>query len=431
VFPTREHRGVPVDTDRSRQRPAWVAGAVIATAAALLLGSAAPGAADPRDDKKRVDAKVARAGALLENATARARAAAGRLVAATAALPGAHNRVAEAQGRVAAAIVVAHTARRAAAAAQDAVDAATVRYAAAARNVDDARDRVSDFVAATYKGAGVASFNAILEARTPQDLADRAGYVERAMSAKRHAVDALVEARWQARNTQNEAILADRRAEQARRDALAALGRARAAHTAARQAADDLAALVVARREALVVARQERAASLAGYRRARAEAAAVEAQLRAWEARQRGRAPTWRPGRLFLTPVHGFKTSDFGMRYDPFFHVWQLHAGVDLAAPGGAPIFAAADGRVIRAGWNGGYGNYTCLSHGRYRGRWISTCYAHQSRILVGPGRYVHRGQIIGRVGTTGASTGYHLHFEVRLNGRPVQPLGYLPACLC
>jgi murein DD-endopeptidase MepM/ murein hydrolase activator NlpD len=115
------------------------------------------------------------------------------------------------------------------------------------------------------------------------------------------------------------------------------------------------------------------------------------------------------------------------MRYDPYFHVWQLHAGTDFAAPSGAPIFAAASGRVIRASWNGGYGNYTCIYHGQVAGgSGIATCYAHQSSIGVSVGEQVSRGEVIGRVGTTGASTGAHLHFEVRLDGTPVNPLRYL-----
>jgi murein DD-endopeptidase MepM/ murein hydrolase activator NlpD len=86
---------------------------------------------------------------------------------------------------------------------------------------------------------------------------------------------------------------------------------------------------------------------------------------------------------------------------------------------------------VVRAGPAGGNGNYTCVSHGLYQGQNLSTCYGHQSAILVSVGQSVHHGQLIGRVGSTGASTGSHLHFEVRLNGSPVQPLNWLPACLC
>ena len=126
--------------------------------------------------------------------------------------------------------------------------------------------------------------------------------------------------------------------------------------------------------------------------------------------------------------MNGWKSSDFGYRYDPYFHVWQLHAGTDFAAAGGSPIYAAAAGTVVRASWNGGYGNYTCVYHGELsNGRGIATCYAHQSRVLVHKGSRVSRGQIIGRVGTTGASTGNHLHFEVRKDGKVVNPLSYLP----
>jgi murein DD-endopeptidase MepM/ murein hydrolase activator NlpD len=108
-----------------------------------------------------------------------------------------------------------------------------------------------------------------------------------------------------------------------------------------------------------------------------------------------------------------------------------LHAGSDFAADRGTPIRAAAAGRVVQAGWNGGYGNYTCLDHGSYQGDEFHTCYGHQSAILVHVGEHVRRGEIIGRVGTTGASTGNHLHFETRFNGVPKNPLPYLPSCLC
>ncbi|MEV4654415.1 M23 family metallopeptidase [Micromonospora sp. NPDC049301] len=125
-------------------------------------------------------------------------------------------------------------------------------------------------------------------------------------------------------------------------------------------------------------------------------------------------------------PLSGRLTSKYGTRFDPYYHVWQLHSGVDLAAPTGTPILAAADGRVSRAGWYGGYGNYTCIDHGRADGQRLSTCYGHQSKLLVSRGQRVRAGQVIGLVGSTGASTGPHLHFEVRLGGRPVDPLPWI-----
>ncbi len=139
----------------------------------------------------------------------------------------------------------------------------------------------------------------------------------------------------------------------------------------------------------------------------------------------------------FIMPIHGWKSSNFGMRFDPIYKRWQLHAGVDIADPGGTPIHAARGGRVIRAGWDGGYGNYTCIDTGLYtgpganHGKEIANCYGHQSRIMVHAGQYVKTGQVIGLVGETGAATGYHLHFEVRIDGTPVQPLTWLPACFC
>jgi murein DD-endopeptidase MepM/ murein hydrolase activator NlpD len=117
-----------------------------------------------------------------------------------------------------------------------------------------------------------------------------------------------------------------------------------------------------------------------------------------------------------IWPVNGAFTSPFGMRWG------RLHAGIDIAAPEGTPIRAADDGTVILAGWTGGYGNYTCISHGGA----LSTCYAHQSRYGTSTGANVGKGQVIGYVGNTGQSFGAHLHFEVRVNGAPQDPMGYL-----
>jgi murein DD-endopeptidase MepM/ murein hydrolase activator NlpD len=115
-------------------------------------------------------------------------------------------------------------------------------------------------------------------------------------------------------------------------------------------------------------------------------------------------------------PVNGPVVSPFGMRWG------RLHAGVDIAVPSGTPIRAADSGRVVLLGWTGGYGNYTCVSHGGS----LSTCYAHQSRYGTSMGASVSKGQVIGYVGCTGHCFGDHLHFETRVNGSPVDPLGYL-----
>ncbi len=120
-------------------------------------------------------------------------------------------------------------------------------------------------------------------------------------------------------------------------------------------------------------------------------------------------------GRL-IWPVNGTFTSPFGMRWG------RLHAGIDISAPTGTPIRAADSGSVRLAGSVGGYGNYTCIQHTGS----LSTCYGHQSSIGVSVGQGVRQGQTIGAVGSTGHSTGPHLHFETRINGSPVDPMGYL-----
>jgi murein DD-endopeptidase MepM/ murein hydrolase activator NlpD len=402
----------------------------------LVLLPASPAQGDPRDDKKRVDAAVATAASILEGATARAQEAARSLAAANAALPAAQERVALARGEVAAAEVAANTARREAVAAEKALVTARARHEASARQVEAARERVGTFAESVYKGSDLVSLNLLVNARTPIDAAERFGYFERVMNSEKAALDGFTAARREAKDAANEAGLAQRRAEAARLAAEGALAEARAAQAEAEAAVAEVTVLTGQREESLAIAEEEREESLARYEEAKAEAARIEQELREWEDRQKvtrpgGKAPVVRPGARLLMPVQGWKSSDFGMRYDPYYKVWQLHAGVDIAAGGGQPIYAAADGRVIRAGWNGGYGNYTCISHGRYQGRGLSTCYAHQSRILAWAGQRVRRGQVIGRVGTTGASTGYHLHFEVRLSGTPVQPLKWLPGCLC
>ena len=117
----------------------------------------------------------------------------------------------------------------------------------------------------------------------------------------------------------------------------------------------------------------------------------------------------------FIWPVNGSVVSGFGMRWG------RMHEGIDIAAPTGTQIRAAASGSISLSGASGGYGNYTCISHGGG----LSTCYAHQSQILVGGGS-VAQGQTIGLVGCTGHCYGPHLHFEVRVGGQAVDPLGYL-----
>lgn len=145
----------------------------------------------------------------------------------------------------------------------------------------------------------------------------------------------------------------------------------------------------------------------------------IEARIRAMQQTARGRArllKAW-TGR-FIRPVNGPVTSEFGMRYHPILRRYRMHNGVDFSASSGSPILAAADGEVILATYMRGYGNTVVVDHGGG----VTTLYAHCSALLVSEGQTVRQGQVIARVGSTGLSTGPHLHFEVRHNGTPVNP---------
>jgi murein DD-endopeptidase MepM/ murein hydrolase activator NlpD len=133
-----------------------------------------------------------------------------------------------------------------------------------------------------------------------------------------------------------------------------------------------------------------------------------------------GRLPGTGPGISaagFIWPVQGVITSGFGPRWG------RMHTGIDIAAPAGTPIHAARAGEVIYADWLGGYGNLVVVDHGDS----VVTLYAHQSRIGVVEGQVLNQGDVLGFVGSTGHSTGNHLHFEVRIDTQPRNPRPYLP----
>lgn len=115
-------------------------------------------------------------------------------------------------------------------------------------------------------------------------------------------------------------------------------------------------------------------------------------------------------------------TSNFGVRSDPFNGGARMHKGIDIPGPKGTPIYATADGIVSRAGWASGYGNLVQISHGGG----IETRYGHMSKLIVAPNSFVHRGQLIGLMGSTGRSTGSHLHYEVRVEGQAINPMPFV-----
>jgi murein DD-endopeptidase MepM/ murein hydrolase activator NlpD len=147
------------------------------------------------------------------------------------------------------------------------------------------------------------------------------------------------------------------------------------------------------------------------------ESAAIEAELRKYYS-QPSKTPIYRGA--YALPVAGRISSTFGFRRHPILKRRKLHTGVDISAPAGTPIRAAGSGKVIYSSYRGGYGNCIIIDHGGG----VATLYGHCSRLYAGVGRNVDRGDVIAAVGSTGFSTGPHCHWELRINGTPVNPLG-------
>jgi murein DD-endopeptidase MepM/ murein hydrolase activator NlpD len=186
---------------------------------------------------------------------------------------------------------------------------------------------------------------------------------------------------------------------------------------------------LVESQEALRDARSDKKETLAGVQADEREylhevaglervSAALAEQIRSAQAAASASAPTDSTPSVsgLIWPVSGPVTSGFGWRWG------RMHEGIDIGAGSGTPIVATAAGTVIYSGWMSGYGNLVVIDHGGG----LATAYAHQSSIASGVGQYVSQGQVIGYVGCTGHCYGSHLHFEVRVNGAPVDPLGYL-----
>ena len=128
----------------------------------------------------------------------------------------------------------------------------------------------------------------------------------------------------------------------------------------------------------------------------------------------------------FMKPINGPITSQYGWRIHPIFKSRIFHSGIDIGGPNNGPVKAANSGKVIYVGWYGGYGKVVILDHGNYNGSPTTTLYAHLNSYNVSVGQYVVKGQVLGKEGTTGYATGPHVHFEVRINGKPHNPSNYI-----
>jgi murein DD-endopeptidase MepM/ murein hydrolase activator NlpD len=303
---------------------------------------------------------------------------------------------------------------------RDKLEAARDRLERLRRQLRTARRVLANRLVEIYKADTPDALTVVLEADGFADLLERAEFLDRISDQDREITDRVRRLRDQAKIQERRLAELEQRVEEVamaimqRRDEIAV---ARDQLVASR---DDLRRAAGSRRALLAQVRDKRARAqedLAALEReqARVRAALLGASEQAFTP-QGGPGPIRRGSGSLIWPVNGPLTSGFGQRWG------RLHAGVDIGAPQGTPIRAADSGRVTLAAWTGGYGNYTCVQHTGS----MSTCYAHQSRFGTSAGASVSQGQVIGYVGNTGNSFGAHLHFEVRIGGSPVDPMGYL-----
>ncbi|GAA1678535.1 hypothetical protein GCM10009830_27050 [Glycomyces endophyticus] len=404
-------------------------------AALLIAGTASsPAFGVSQSELDEVEREKAEMAAELEDASAEVRAAGDVLAETRARLPDAQYEVDVAQGRVAAAESEAAQAQREADAAREALAAAEAAYTEAAAVVEEARESRAAMFNATARGAELLTVDAILASDEPAEAIDGLTYLEFLMEGKDQAVEEVTLARREAANAENVAAAAQAEAEAAEAAAAQALAEAqvRAAEAAAAQLA--VQQLESDQAAALAVAEDSRDEAQSDYDDLEAESERLADALRREDDdddRDSGGSSSSSGGggggSGWVVPVDGWKSSDYGWRMHPIFGYARLHGGTDFAAGSGTTIHAAASGKVVYAGWSSGYGKLTCIAHGGG----VTSCYAHQSSIWVDYGERVDRDEEIGAVGTTGDSTGPHLHFEVRVHGERVNPVRYLPSCLC
>src|ERR671914_880432 len=297
---------------------------------------------------------------------------------------------------------------------RDKLERARDRLERLRRELRTARRVLANRLVEIYKADAPDALTLVLEADGFADLLERAEFLDRISDQDREITDRVRRLRDRAHDQAVELADLEEREQLAAEELLRQRNVIAQAQAQLLSSRDELAAARADRRAVLSQVRETRSALEGDLRALEAEQARVQAALQG--ARHGPAGPIHQGSGALIWPVNGPVVSPFGMRWG------RLHAGVDIAVPAGTAIRAADSGRVVLMGWVGGYGNYTCIQHTGS----LSTCYAHQSSFSTSNGASVSQGQVIGYVGCTGHCFGDHLHFETRVNGSPVDPMGYL-----
>jgi murein DD-endopeptidase MepM/ murein hydrolase activator NlpD len=275
-----------------------------------------------------------------------------------------------------------------------------------------AEDALANRLVELYKADEPDALTVVLQADGFADLLERTEFLERVSEQDQAIIERVRVLKAEAKKQKELLAELEQRVEDAANAILAQRNELARAKNQLVGSRNELAGVRNDRRAVLSQVQDSRIKLEGDLRALEAQQARVTAQLQS----SQGAAPVRRGSGQLIWPVSGPVVSGFGMRWG------RLHAGLDIAVPAGTPIRAADSGTVVLAGWTGGYGNYVCIQHTGS----LSTCYAHLSSYGTSSGAGVSQGQVIGSVGCTGHCFGDHLHFETRVNGSPVDPMGYL-----
>lgn len=280
----------------------------------------------------------------------------------------------------------------------------------------DIRDNIAR---QAYEGSGLERLAAVLNTDKAQELADNMYVVDKVNDNQNVLLDELAKAKAKADAEQVKLAETRRRIATLQVQAEAALAQAAEARRLADQTRAQLVSLEAQQKAAAAAVAAQKGDEEKRVAQLQAESARIAAQLAA----RYGRPNTsWSGGNgQFALPVNGPFTSEFEWRINPILGTRELHSGLDIGVPCGTPVHASGNGTVIHAAWTGGYGNAVWVDHGGG----IVTTYNHMQGYATSVGSSVSRGDVIGYIGSTGLSTGCHMHWEVRVGGVPVNPRGW------
>jgi murein DD-endopeptidase MepM/ murein hydrolase activator NlpD len=277
--------------------------------------------------------------------------------------------------------------------------------------------RLSKRLVEIYTSERTSSLSVVLESGNFSDMLDQLEFLS-TIGRQDHKIALEVEsAKLQMQETRNSTRRTRRQVAETTREVAARTAEQRAVRDRLAWSQRELATARRDKRSTLASVREDKEAAIGHMRDLQAQSASLAAKIRSAQSSSIVPAPTGAASAAgFVWPVQGVLTSGFGWRWG------RMHEGVDIAVANGTPVVAAKAGVVIVAGWMGGYGNLVVIDHGGG----VATAYGHNTSVTVGVGQLVEQGQLIAYSGSTGHSTGPHVHFEVRINGSPVDPMGYL-----